>query len=267
VDWEVFTGNQVWARWGISVGLECTVAPYLNIILFHPAEVEHPLSRTDARAAHLLDVLRLKPGESFDAGIVDGLIGRGTLVTMRSDSLVLSFVWGGTSSLLYPIHLLIGLPRPQTSRDILREMTALGVASMHFVYSEKGEPSYRSSTLWTSDEWMKCVINGAAQAFCTRLPKITRGGSLAEAMKATQGNAHRLALDNYEGCVSLTNADLGSAGPVVLAVGSERGWSPGERQLLRDASFNLVHLGSRVLRTETACIAAVTLIASKLGLF
>ncbi|HLF76144.1 MAG TPA: 16S rRNA (uracil(1498)-N(3))-methyltransferase, partial [Dehalococcoidia bacterium] len=39
-----------------------------------------------------------------------------------------------------------------------------------------------------------------------------------------------------------------------------------ERQSLRDAGFELVHLGRRILRTETACVAGITLLKARLGL-
>jgi 16S rRNA (uracil1498-N3)-methyltransferase len=51
---------------------------------------------------------------------------------------------------------------------------------------------------------------------------------------------------------------------VVLAIGSERGWTPTERELFRAQRFTLVHLGPRVLRTETAVVSAVTLARAKL---
>jgi len=47
--------------------------------------------------------------------------------------------------------------------------------------------------------------------------------------------------------------------PVVLAIGSERGWSDRERDLLEEAGFLRLSLGSRAMRTETACIAATVL--------
>ena len=240
---------------------------HLNIILFHPTEVEHPLSRKDLRAVHILDVLRLQPGQIFDAGLIDGARGKGTLAAVNEASLTLFFVWGNSPPPLYPIHLLIGLPRPQTSRDILRDVTTLGVASINFIRSERGEASYSNSNLWKSDEWKNCVINGTAQAFCTRLPIIIRDQTLAEALAGLPSGAARVALDNYEASCSLTAFSPTVFQPVVIALGSERGWSPSERRLFRDAGFCFAHLGPRVLRTETACIAAVTLIRSKLGLF
>jgi RsmE family RNA methyltransferase len=52
---------------------------------------------------------------------------------------------------------------------------------------------------------------------------------------------------------------------VVLAIGSERGWSDYERDLLEEAGFLRLSLGSRALRTETACIAAAVLAIEKIG--
>jgi len=238
----------------------------LNIILFENTEVEHPLARADARARHVIEVLRLKEGDTFDAGLIDGPLGKGTLISEDDAFLSLSFEWTKPSPPLYPIHLLIGLPRPQTSRDILRDLTTLGVAAIDFVRSEKGESSYADSVLWKSDEWRKCVINGATQAFSTYLPKITHRKSLAEALANLTANTTKVALDNYEAPGSLTEFYLPPLQPVTVAIGSERGWSASERSALRAAAFDFAHLGTRVLRTETACVAAVTLVRSKLGL-
>jgi 16S rRNA (uracil1498-N3)-methyltransferase len=237
----------------------------VNIILFHAAEVELPLSRRDPRAVHILGVLRRQPGDTFDAGLINGSRGRGTLVAVNQDSLTLDFAWAEPPPPLWPIHLLIGLPRPQTARDILRDATTLGVAAMHFVRSEKGEPSYASSALWKLEAWKECVINGAAQAFCTRLPEVTHGLTLVEGLERLPTDALRIALDNYEAPGHLDQCRPTDAKSVVLALGSERGWSADERSRLRSTGFGFAHLGPRVLRTETACVAAVTLLKSKLG--
>ena len=223
------------------------------------------MSRRDPRAVHILGVLRRQPGDTFDAGLINGPRGKGTLVAIGEDSLTLAFAWSEPPPPLCPIHLLIGLPRPQTARALLRDATTLGVAAMHIICTERGEPSYAGSTLWKSDEWKGCVINGAAQAFCTRLPEITQGRSLIEAIACLPAGTVRYALDNYEASILLSQCNMDGAKPVVLALGSERGWSADERTLLRQAGFTFAHLGPRVLRTETAVIAAVTLLKVKLG--
>jgi len=241
-------------------------SPCVNIILFRPSEVELPLPRSDARAHHLLAVLRRQPGDTFDAGVINGPRGKGTLVAVEAERVLLTFAWAESPPPPPPLTLIIGLPRPQTARDILREATTIGVAAMHFVRTERGEPGYAGSSLWHSGAWEECVINGAAQAFCTRLPEVTHGRPLADAIAGRPAGEIRLALDNYESPAALSQVAVPAGRPVVLAFGAERGWAPAERSWLRASGFTFVHLGERVLRAETACVAAITLIRAKLGL-
>lgn len=235
----------------------------MNLILFEAAELEQPLARTDPRAVHVLEVLRRKEGDTFDAGLIDGPRGKAVVRAVEADALRLEFTRGETPPPLLPITLIIGLPRPQTARKILQEATALGVGEMVFVASEKGEASYASATLWRSGEWRRHVIAGAEQAFCTRLPRVRWGVALAEALARLTAEGARIALDNYEGAAALSAGDVRA--PVTLAFGPERGWSAKEREQLRAAGFALAHLGSRVLRAETAVVAAVAIVRAKLG--
>ena len=233
----------------------------MNLILFEPDEVGRPLPGTDPRAVHLRDVLRRRPGDTFDAGIINGPRGQGTLVAVGAGALTLAFAWGAVPPPLDSIHLVVGLPRPQMARDILRDGTTLGVAAMHFVLTEKGEASYARSTLWTAGEWRRLLVAGAEQAFDTRLPEVTWGRSLVDEIGRLPPDGARIALDHYEASVSLAQHHLPPEAAVwVLAFGPERGWSNAERAALRGAGFVLAHLGPRVLRTETAVTAAVTLV-------
>ena len=245
-------------------GDESFILGRVNLILFEPAEVAAPLPRSDRRAAHILDVLRRKAGETFDAGVLNGPRGKGTLVAVNPDSLTLAFEWEAPPPPLDPFELIVGLPRPQTARDILREATTLGVSALHFVKTEKGDANYARSTLWSSGEWRRHMIPGAEQAFDTRLPQVTHGRPLAEVLTALPAQGTRIALDNYQAPTSLGQIPSVTY-YVTLAVGPERGWSATERDTLRSHGFTLVHLGARVLRTETAIIAAIAIINAKLG--
>lgn len=241
----------------------------VNIILFEPDESKLPLPRADARSVHILEILKRRVGDTFDAGVIDGPRGKATLADIGHDGLRLEFTWGSPPPPLDPLTLIVGLPRPQTARKILQEASALGVGSMRFVRTDRGEPSYASSTLWSSGEWRRHLRDGAAQAFCTRLPDFRHGGTLAEEIAGSPAGALRLALDNYESSRALADALRGHAADVrpglVLVIGSERGWSAPERTLLRAEGFTLVHLGARVLRTETATVAAVAVVKATLG--
>ena len=53
--------------------------------------------------------------------------------------------------------------------------------------------------------------------------------------------------------------------PLVLAIGSERGWSETELDLLAGYGFAFARLGERILKSETAAVAAVCLALARLG--
>lgn len=239
---------------------------HVNLILFEPAEIEGPLPRSDRRASHIIEVLRRSVGDSLDVGLVNGPRGKATLIAVNADTLTLRFAFENAPPPREPLTLIVGLPRPQTARDILRDATTLGVSAIHFVRTEKAEPSYAQSTLWHTGEWRRHAITGAEQAFTTRIPEVTHGRALAEVIAQLDPVGARLALDNYESPGALSQSPLANGASVTLALGAERGWSAAERTLLRAGGFMFVHLGPRVLRTETACIAALSILRAKLGL-
>jgi RsmE family RNA methyltransferase len=239
----------------------------MNLVLFDADELARPLPRADRRAVHVRTVLRREVGDTFDAGIVNGPRGRATLTAIGEDgALTLAFTATTPPGKPAPITLLIGLPRPQTARDILRDATTAGVAALHFVRTAKAEASYATSSLWNGGEWRRHALAGAEQAFDTRVPEITHGRTLAAGLAAVDAAALRLALDNYEAPQRLGSCELAAAAGIALAIGAERGWSEAERTALRTAGFRFVHLGSRVLRTEAAVLAALAIVRAQLGL-
>lgn len=242
----------------------------MNLILFEPAELDAPLPLADPRAQHILKVLRRSPGDTFVAGIVNGPLGTATLLTADPTALTLGFSPGQEPPPLPQLTLLVGLPRPQTARDLLRDATTLGTARIHFIATERADPNYAASSLWTTREYRRHLLAGAAQACDTRLPEVTWTHTLASVLDCEASPQQtRLALDNYEATTPLASALSGQTinqkssvitlAPLVLALGPERGWGSADRDQLRAAGFTLCSLGQRVLRLETAVIAALTL--------
>lgn len=238
----------------------------MNLILFEPEEVGRIVPPEDPRSVHIRTVLKRKVGQTFDCGIINGPRGIATLVSDSADGIGVRVELGETPPALDPVWLLIGLPRPQTARKILFEATAMGVQKLLFFRAEKSEPSYAKSSLWVDGTVRRLLIAGAEQAFCTRLPEVSVLESLDAALPETRTCRTKLALDNYEPSIAFSR--IQKINPTtVVAIGPERGWSSAERCILQENGFTFAHLGPRVLRAETASIAAVALIKDQLGLF
>ena len=238
----------------------------MNIILFEKHELDSPFRRDDQRVTHVLEVLRRQIGDSTDVGLVDGPRGKAILKTLDDEEVTFEFVWGEEPEALLPIDLIVGLSRPQTCRKILQEVTSLGVRRIFFIATDRAEASYATSKLWTTGEWKNLVRAGVEQAFSTRFPQVQFGVTLTEAIKSTGAADAKICMDNYESAAGLLEVTKSktSVKTVVLAIGSERGWSPDERDLFRQNDFVLADLGERPLRTETATIAAISVVSAEL---
>ena len=231
-------------------------------MLFDKAVEKAVLPPDDPRVSHIREVLRLNQGDEFDVAVANGPRGKATFVEDAPDGVTLRFAWESSArNDLLPIRLILGLPRPQTARKILEQASALGAGAMDFFGADKGEPSYADSKLWTTDEWSRHLTRGVEQAFCSFIPEVRHWKNLETVLDALPREDARLALDLYEAEAPFSGASAEGKKRIILAVGPESGWSPRERDLLREAKFELFHLGERVLRQETACVAALAILA------
>jgi RsmE family RNA methyltransferase len=214
----------------------------------------------------LREVVRVTLGSEVYLGFVGGARVLAKVVELGdSGSVVLEVVREEAAPKQLPIHLLVGVPRPHTAKRILFEAASMGVSSLHFVATERGEPSYLQSSLWTSEEWRERLWLGAEQGFTTHLPEVCMHPDLQSAITHLEGVGHRLVLDNYEADAAISSRSLLPKERVVLAIGSERGWTIDERDVFRKNGWKLMHMEPHVLRAETACTAAVASIASAMG--
>lgn len=243
----------------------------MNIILFSAAELKQTLSLRDPRLDHVIRVLKLRPGERFDAGLRNGPRGEAWYSLVHEQEAMVSFhPIDEQASVLPPLYLACAYNRPQTMRRMLLEGTALGVAAWHFFPAQKGDPNYSASRLWQTDEWERRLTDGVSQAFTTGYPKVFHHGDLASVETALkEAAATGWVLDNYQGAISLGTALRQTPAPpekpVVLWAGPERGWADEERKRFIERDWPIVHLGSRVLKSDTAMLAAQALVLDWAG--
>lgn len=235
----------------------------MNLILLEKNDRQVRLKPNDRRVVHVKKVLRMSVGDYLYVGVEGGLIGKALIKEDDEVGMLLEVYTYWESSAPLPVHLLVGLPRPQTARRLLREIPSLGVEKITFFLAEKSEPSYRNAKLWSTFEWQQLLREGTEQAFVTHIPEVQHADTLAEAIESL-GSSGRLAFDLYEANTSFCRKSVQDMEQLTLAFGPEGGWTESEREILREESFKLCTLGPRVMRVETAVIAATSLAASYL---
>lgn len=158
-----------------------------------------------------------------------------------------------------PLRLILlqGVARGEKMDFILQKATELGVVSLHPLYSQRSEVKLEGAR---ADKrlahWRGVVVSACEQCGRAQVPDITMPMPLAQALAALPDGGLRLILDP-DADASLAQLTVDPLQPVCLAAGPEGGWSPQDIEQLRVAGFSGVRLGPRVLRTETAGLAAI----------
>lgn len=148
----------------------------------------------------------------------------------------------------------------------LQKSVELGVAEIRPVISERcvvrlsGERAEKRVA-----RWQEIVVSACEQSGRNIVPKVLPLTTYAQALQQLSQETTKLLM-------SLNRAQKLSdirpqSGKVVFMVGPEGGWTEKEEQQAFDAGFQSVTLGKRVLRTETASLAAIAAMQTLWGDF
>ncbi len=214
-------------------------------------------------AARHVQVLRMQPGEAITLfhGSIDGPGGEfEATVTRMGRSEVLARI--GTHHAVEreaarAVHLLAGITANERMDWLVEKATELGVASITPLLAErsvlklKGERADKKLAHWQAVAAAACEQCGR-----NRVPTLHPAQTLADWLQAPPQDGQRLLLSLRPGTQPLHAAAPGHTGLVFLS-GPEGGLSGTEEDLALAHGFAPVTLGPRVLRAETAPLAAL----------
>jgi len=230
-----------------------------------PLEVGREVALPEDVASHLLRVLRLDLGDAcvlfngdghdYDARIshLGKREARATIVAARKID--------NESPLR--ITLLQGIARGEKMDWILQKATELGVHRILPASSDRSEVKLDAQR---ADKrlvhWRGIVVSACEQSARATVPEVAAPQSLADA--ATKRAGRGFILDPFADASlsSLRGIELREC---TIAIGPEGGWSPRDRGQLVAAGYEGLRLGPRVLRTETAGIAAIAALQALCG--
>ena len=235
------------------------------------------LSLTAEGARHV-QVLRMQPGQTFtvfgdpvlggewNATITE--MGRSHVMVQVGSHRPVEREWS------VGVHLAVSMPANDRMDWLVEKATELGVASIQPLMSER-------SVLRLKDEratkkqahWQAVAVSACEQCGGNRVPVVHAVQTLEAWLRAPQWpqGTQMAVLSLAAGSRPLPHAWADWAQgwtaqdeepQVVLALGPEGGWSPAEEQALLGAGAVPVSLGPRVLRSETAAVASLAMLAS-----
>ena len=204
-----------------------------------------------AGAARHVQVLRLQPGDAIT--LFNGAAAHGQwqaqIVEMGRSHVQVRLVAHEALECEHrrPVHLLAGITANERMDWLVEKATELGAASLTPLLAErsvlklKGERGEKKR-----DHWQAVAVAACEQCGRNQVPVIHPAVTLAQWLAA--------------GSRPLLQAVPAGAGPVVLLSGPEGGLSPQEEAAALAAGFAPITLGPRVLRAETAPLAALALL-------
>jgi 16S rRNA (uracil1498-N3)-methyltransferase len=213
---------------------------------------------------HLTQVLRLPPDAPFVLFNGDGHDYPARL--LRSER-------GGATVAVGPpeapepvppldIRLVLGISKGERMEYALQKSVELGVSGITPLFTERSQVHLAGPRLERRlDHWRGIVIGACEQSGRRRLPHLASATTFSEWLVTHEGGG--LLLDPQ---APLALAALPPPlAAVTLLVGPEGGLSPRERERARAQGFGGVRLGPRILRTETAPLAAIAIIQALWG--
>ena len=212
-----------------------------------------------ARAQAIFSGHEFQDGQEIHVARLGGDKGKARVVRFSAAVIELDVISTTQSLALHPIDLVVGLSRPQTLKKVLQGAVMAGVRSVHFVHTESGEKSYLTSHLLQPDTLQMEIIKSLEQIGEGLYPEVRVHRSfrffISHHLPLLGSDQPSVRLIASPDGIGLTTAQLETPyRSMVIAVGSEGGWSAGEVAALCTQGFQKVGLGQRVLRVEVALL-------------
>ena len=236
-----------------------------RVFVDEPLATGRELRLATAAAAHVSRVLRLGVGDELT--LFDGNGSEYSAAIIESRGTTLRVRVGAQRSIdresPLRITLVQGISRGERMDWVVQKATELGVAAIVPVTTERSVVKLDARQAQKkSDHWSAIAISACEQCGRNRLPEFAPPAAFERWLAEAPRDGTRVLLD------SRANAGLSSIGQssaVTLLIGPEGGLAPQERETAARSGFEPVRLGPRILRTETAAIAAISALQAILG--
>jgi len=220
------------------------------------------------QADHLARVLRAEPGQIFDV-VAGGFLHRAEVTSVSDHEVLFTLYEELEADTALPLHLLLAVFKFDHMEWAIEKATELGVARITPILARRTEKHLALAAPKRAERWRRIALEASKQSRRTTIPEIASPITLKSALEQEQSPT-RILLSETEQATPLSAAlttaiQPNGDGSVALAIGPEGGWTPEEMALFTARHWTSVTLGPRILRAETAAIAAIAIASSCLA--
>ena len=218
-------------------------------------------------AAHLAKVLRARSGDSLILFNGDGCEFAGTIDSVRGARVAAAVGDGRPADRESPLNvtLIQCLPRGDRMDFIVQKATELGVARIVPVLSRRSVVRLdKAQAQSKAAHWRAVAVSACEQSGRNRVPDIGPAQPLLSYLgEPPRGTGPRWVFEPAPTAVAPRSG--GAILDAQIAIGPEGGFEPDELEAFRIAGFSQVGLGPRILRAETAALAALVWLQARFG--
>ena len=216
-------------------------------------------------ASHLAKVLRARGGDELILFNGDGREFSGAIEAVRGSRVSASVGASRPVDRESPlaITLVQCMPRGDRMDFIVQKATELGVARIVPVLSQRSVVRVdKGQAESKAIHWRAVAVSACEQCGRNRLPVIEAAQPLLDYLGKPVPRTPRLVFEPQSGAPPASLKDVAA---LEIAIGPEGGFTPDELEAFRVAEFCQTALGPRILRSETAAIAAVVWLQTRFG--
>ncbi len=224
-----------------------------------------------AQAEHLARVLRAQPGMEADV-VAGGRVFHAQVAAVTPAGEKSEVRFNLTAELVadpaLPVTLVLAIYKFDRMEWAIEKATELGVTAIAPVIARRTEKHLAQAAAKRAERWRRIAHEASQQARRSDVPLIHDPVSLAQNVRAATG-ATRIVLAEQERTTTLRHAIAEAIAAareempqLEIAIGPEGGWAPDEEALFDASGWRAASLGPRIVRAETAAIAALAVIAS-----
>lgn len=207
---------------------------------------------SDENRHHLLNVVRLSPDEEFEV-VSSGKVYR----AIYDDGLKILREVENSHETRIPIHLYMALIKQDKFELALEKTTEVGVSSITPVIFKRTVVNIKGKEDKKLLRWQKILESAAKQSKRDIIPTINSPEKLENInFKGTLIVPYECAEEIYIDDVLKDTKDIKDIEEISILIGPEGGFDESEIEFLKTLGCNIVTLGTRILRAETAAIAA-----------